>query len=69
MDKDQYISINQNVRFGKPIIIGTRIAVEDILNWLENGMTIQDILNDFPELNIEQINACIRFGDNLKLET
>ncbi|AWH85411.1 hypothetical protein HYN59_09915 [Flavobacterium album] len=59
MVESRYIELNQNVRFGKPIITGTRITVEDVLNWLESGMTIRDILNDFPELNAEQVNACI----------
>lgn len=62
MAKNQYISINSDICFGKPRITGTRITVSDVLNWLENGMSIKEIMNDFPELNSEQINACIRFG-------
>ncbi len=62
MVENRYITIDQNLRFGKPIITGTRISVSDVLNWLNNGMTIQDILNDFPELGTEQINACINFN-------
>jgi len=34
----KYIEINANKRFGKPILIGTRISVADVLNWLANGM-------------------------------
>jgi uncharacterized protein (DUF433 family) len=57
-----YIEIVPEKRFGKPCIKGTRISVYDILNWLANGMTKEEILIDFPELNLEQINACLSFA-------
>lgn len=57
----KHITIDSNKRFGKPVIIGTRISVFDVLNWLANGMSHQDILNDFPELTEEAINACLAF--------
>lgn len=57
-----YISINPNIRFGKPFILGTRITVFDVLNWLANGMTIQDIIMDFPELAEPQILACLAYA-------
>jgi uncharacterized protein (DUF433 family) len=58
----QYIEINSEKRFGKPIIIGTRISVADVLNWLANGMSKEEIILDFPELSNEQINACLFFA-------
>ena len=58
IDYKQYIAINPEIRFGKPIIIGTRITVFDVLNWLANGMTIDEIILDFPELNENHIKAC-----------
>ncbi len=57
-----YIEIVPEKRFGKPSIKGTRISVYDILNWLANGMTKEEILRDFPELNMDQINACLSFA-------
>jgi uncharacterized protein (DUF433 family) len=54
IDYKQYIAINSEIRFGKPTIIGTRITVFDVLNWLANGMTINEIIEDFPELNETQ---------------
>ena len=51
VDYKSYIEMNANVRFGKPTIIGTRITVFDILSWLANGMTTNEIVEDFPELN------------------
>jgi uncharacterized protein (DUF433 family) len=41
---------------------GTRISVADILNWLANGMTREEIIQDYPELSKEQINACLFFA-------
>lgn len=62
MDFKKYISIDSSNRFGKPIITGTRISVYDVLNWLANGMTKEEILMDFPELSNEQIQACLAFA-------
>ncbi len=62
MNIKQYIEINPEKRFGKPIIKGTRISVADILNWLANGMTREQILLDFPELSNEHITACLFFA-------
>lgn len=58
---NKYIISDTNIRFGKPVIAGTRIAVEDVLGWLAAGMTINEIISDFPELNKEQITACLEY--------
>ena len=57
-----YIEIDSKKRFGKPCIKGTRISVYDILNWLANGMTKQEISKDFPELDENHINACLAYA-------
>ncbi|CAN1495412.1 COG2442 Uncharacterized conserved protein [Flavobacteriaceae bacterium] len=62
IDYKQYITINPEIRFGKPIIIGTRITVFDVLNWLANGMTFDEIILDFPELNENHIKACLSYA-------
>ncbi len=62
MDYTKYISINPNIRFGKPCITGTRISVADVLGWLSNGMSYEEILEDFPQLNKEQLLACLAFS-------
>jgi len=59
---EQYISINQEVRFGKPCIINTRITVADILGWLASGMSFEEITYDFPEINREHILAALAFS-------
>jgi len=62
MDYNQYIEIIPEKRFGRPCIKGTRISVYDVLNWLANGMTKKEIIEDFPELNENQISACLSFA-------
>ena len=62
MNYHKYLEIIPEKRFGRPCIIGTRISVYEILNWLANGMTKEEIIEDFPELNEDQINACLSFA-------
>ena len=58
----EYISIDNNKRFGKPLISGTRISVQDVLGWFANGMSIEEILTDYPELTEAQIRACLAYA-------
>ena len=58
----KYISIDKNIRFGKPCIKGTRISVYDVLSWYASGMGMQEILEDFPQLNKNQILACLSYA-------
>ena len=62
MNYSEYIEINSQKRFGRPIIIGTRISVYDVLSWMAEGMSINDIIADFPELNEAQIKACLSYA-------
>ena len=57
-----YIVIDNSIRFGKPSIKGTRITVGDILQWLSSGMTNQEIIKDFPELEEIHIRAALAFA-------
>jgi len=59
-----YISIDPEIRFGKPCIKGTRIAVGDILQWLASDMTQEEILNDYPSISKEHILAALAFAAN-----
>lgn len=63
------LSINPEVRFGKPCIKGTRIAVRDILGWLASEMTFEEILADFPTLAREDILAALEFAANREENT
>jgi len=57
-----YITIDPEVCFGKPCIKGTRISVGDILRWLSVGMTIEEIIEDYPELQENHIRAALAFA-------
>jgi uncharacterized protein (DUF433 family) len=56
------IIVNSDIRFGKPTVRGTRIAVEDILSYLAGGMCEDDILQDFPQLTREDIRASLAYA-------
>lgn len=59
-----YISIDPAIRFGKPCIKGTRIAVSDILQWLASGQSFDEIVLDYPAINDEHIKAALAFAAN-----
>jgi uncharacterized protein (DUF433 family) len=65
----ELIEIKPEKRFGKPTIKGTRISVYDVLNWMASGMSKAEILNEYSELNEEQINACLTFAAVRELKT
>lgn len=62
IDYKKFISINPEIRNGKPCIRGMRVTVYDILEYLASGMSESQILNDFPELNSDDIKACLLFA-------
>ncbi|WP_375582909.1 DUF433 domain-containing protein [Cyclobacterium xiamenense] len=62
MNYQEYIEIRADKRFGKPCLIGTRISVYDVLNWLSNGMSKPEIMQDFEEISEDMINACLAFA-------
>ena len=55
------ISINPEIRGGRPCIRGMRISVYDILNWLASGMSKQEIIADYPELTVNDIDTALLF--------
>jgi len=57
-----FIEITPGKRSGKPCVIDTRISVYDVLGWLANGMSRSEIIEDFPELNRDQIQACLAYA-------
>ncbi len=59
-----YISIDPEIRFGKPCIKGTRITISDILEWLASGMTPEEIIHDYPSLQDIHIRAALYFAAN-----
>lgn len=58
----EIITMDPQVRFGKPCIRGMRISVYDVLSWYASGMTEDEILEDFPELTKEDLLAVLAFA-------
>lgn len=56
------ISIKQRVRFGKPCVRGTRIAVADILNLIISGYSIEEIPNQYPQIAWKDVLLAIRYA-------
>ena len=56
------ITLDPQVRFGKPCIRGHRITVQGILEWLSSGASQEQILADFPQLEVEDFRLCRRVG-------
>lgn len=62
MDYRERIIVDPGIRFGKPIVRGTRITVGDVLSYLAGGMSEAEILADFPQLALDDIRACLAFA-------
>jgi len=56
------ITLEAGKRSGKPCVRGMRITVYDVLSYLAAGMSIPEILDDFPYLTIEDIRACLGYA-------
>jgi len=56
------ITIEPGKRAGRPCIRGMRITVYDVLSYLAAGMTVAEVLDDFPYLTQEDIHACFAFA-------
>ena len=58
----EIITVDPLIRFGKPCIRGMRISVYDILGWLASGMSLNDIIEDFPALTKDDIMAALAYA-------
>jgi uncharacterized protein (DUF433 family) len=56
------IHIDPEIRFGKPCVRGTRVTVGEVLGFLAAGASEIDLLADFPQLNHEDVLACLGFA-------
>jgi uncharacterized protein (DUF433 family) len=65
----QRITLNPQVMAGKPIIQGTRLTVEYILNLLAHGATTEEILAEYQGLEVEDIQACFLFATKSLADT
>lgn len=62
MGWEELITVTPGVRSGKPCVRGTRITVQDVLEYLAAGMTEAQIVADFPTLTSESIRAVLAFA-------
>jgi uncharacterized protein (DUF433 family) len=69
MSWQERITIDPNVLLGKPVIKGTRISVEFVMDLLARGWTKEQILREYDHLQSEDIQACMAYAtDMLKSE-
>ncbi|HOA61709.1 MAG: DUF433 domain-containing protein [Verrucomicrobia bacterium] len=68
MNWQTYITVDSGVLVGKPVIKGTRLAVEFILELIAEGWTEADMLRNYPGLTREQILACVAYAKDLLSE-
>jgi len=61
---NERITLEPGKRGGKPCIRGLRITVYDVLEYLASGMNMEEILDDFPYLQKEDILACLSYAAN-----
>jgi len=62
MDYHERITVEPGKRSGKPCVRGLRITVHDVLEYLASGMTVDEVLHDFPDLEKEDIFACLAYA-------
>lgn len=62
------ITVDPNILVGKPIIKGTRIAVEFILDLLANNWTTESILKNYPQLKKEDVTAVLKYASEILKE-
>jgi len=68
-DYTNIITLEAGKRSGKPCIRGLRITVYDVLSYLAAGMTIDEIVSDFPPLTREDVLACLSFAADRERHT
>lgn len=69
VDYRKIITLEPGKRSGKPCIRGLRITVYDILEYLAGGMTVDEVLADFPDLTLDDIQACFAFAADRERRT
>ena len=69
MDWEERITVNPDVLVGKPVIKGTRLAVEFIIDLLAQGWTVDELIRNYPGITSEDVFACLAYaGDSLRRE-
>jgi uncharacterized protein (DUF433 family) len=62
MDYSHIITMEPGKRSGQPCVRGMRITVRDVLEYLAGGMSVDELLDDFPELTRDDVRACLAYA-------
>src|SRR5205814_6243573 len=62
MDYSHIITVEPGKRSGQPCVRGMRITVRDVLEYLAGGMSVDELIADFPELTVEDVRACLAYA-------
>ena len=62
MNWQQHIEINERVLVGKPVVKGSRVSVEHIIELLTNGWDFAEITDNYPNITAEDIRACLAYA-------
>lgn len=63
---NERITVNSDAHFGKPCVAGTRVTVQDVLELMNDGLSFDDIKNDYyPDLTTDDIKACVDYAISL----
>jgi len=62
MNWREVITVNPDQRSGKPCIRGMRVTVADVLDYLASGMTPEEVVQELPYLELNDIRACLAFA-------
>ena len=65
----EFIEINPKIMLGKPVIKGTRITVEHVISMLAQGISIDEILQEYKGLTKQEILACLLYAENILEKT
>ncbi len=68
MTWQERIVIDQKILVGKPVVKGTRLSVEFVLELLANGWSYEEILKNYPQLKREDIQACLQYATEVLKE-
>lgn len=66
---EEHITLDADILAGKPIVKGTRLAVDFVVDLLAEGWTVDDIIDNYPDLTKQDIQACLAYaGEALRRE-
>jgi uncharacterized protein (DUF433 family) len=65
MDWHDHVTVDPRILVGKPVVKGTRISVEMVIDLLAAGWTQQQILDSYPSLRLDHVRACLAYASEI----